>query len=472
MNTLRILERHAARLEALLFERTDVESAAYLRCTIVRHGVDTTFLVREVIAVADAHYLVRERDRLSIASDSFIPILKHVRATDEAFVFVHTHPDGPCAFSEQDDAEEDRLFTTVRQRAPRRPHLSLVFTNASTFVGRVHGADGAVAMLDRMVVVGQRFRMFIGTPDTAPLPVFFDRQVRAFGPEIQRLLRHLRVAIVGGGGTGSPAFEQCLRLGVGEILVIDYDTFDATNVNRVYNSRRTDAGKPKVEIIERTAADVDLPTVVRTIRGSINDPSIARELLWADVIFGCTDKELPRAILCRIATRYLIPVFDMGVVIASTEGVVRGVTGRVTTIFPGTSCLVCRERISPAMIRAESLSPDERRQLAAEGYAPELNINNPAVIPFTTSVASHAVSELLHRLTGFMGDRTSTETLIQFDIPQMRSNATPAEPWCDCANEDVWGRGDEMPFLGMAWPELPEVIIPSTSDAPTASKNR
>jgi len=472
MNSLRILEHHAAELDAALFTRTDVESAAFVRCGIVRHGSDTTFLVREVIAVDEAHYLVRERNRLSIASESFIPILKRVRGEDEAFVFIHTHPDGPRAFSGQDDCEESALFATVRQRAQGRPHASIVFTAPNLFVGRVYLANGVIVPLDRIVTIGTRFRLRLGDPDLAPIPNIFDRQVRAFGPEVQRVLGHLRIAIVGGGGTGSPVFEQCLRLGVGEILVIDGDTFDATNVNRIYNSRMSDDGKPKVEIIERTAADADLPTIVRTIHGTINDALVAQELLSADVIFGCTDKELPRAILCRIATRYLIPLFDLGVIVASKDGELAGVTGRVTTVFPGTACLMCRERISPAMIRAESLPDDERRRLAVEGYAPELGIANPAVIPFTTAVAGQAVMELLHRLTGFMGTRVSTETLLQFDLPQVRSNATPAETWCDCSNRDAWGRGDEEPFLGMAWPEPTKQLEITKDDAAIRSKKR
>lgn len=456
MNTIRMLEHHALHLDRALFTRTDVESAAYLRCAVVRRGDDITFLAREVVPVPEEHYLLRTRDRLSIASDSFIPILKRAREREEAFVFIHTHPDGPRAFSNRDDGEETTLFATVRHRVPGRPHASIVFTDAEAFAGRVHLPDGAVARLDRIVTVGARLRVRLGDPDLEPIPPIFDRQVRAFGPDVQRVLRDLRVAIVGGGGTGSPVFEQCLRLGVGEILVIDHDAFDGTNVNRVYNSRTSDEGIPKVEIVERAAADAGLPTVVRTIRGSINEPDVARELVWADVIFGCTDRELPRAILCRIATRYLIPLLDLGVVVSSEDGVLTGVTGRVTTVYPGTACLMCRERISPAMIRAESLPVEERKRLAAEGYAPELGIANPAVIPFTTAVAAQAVMELLHRLTGFMGARASTETLLQMDLPQIRSNRTPAESWCDCADEDTWGRGDEEPLLGMAWPERPE----------------
>ena len=41
----------------------------------------------------------------------------------------------------------------------------------------------------------------------------FDRQVRAFGADIQELLATLRIGIVGNGGTGSPVAEQLIRLG-------------------------------------------------------------------------------------------------------------------------------------------------------------------------------------------------------------------------------------------------------------------
>lgn len=469
MKTLRILTHDMQRLEQLLFDRTEVESAAYLRCAVVADATDLTFLVREVIPVADHHYRIREIDRLSITSESFVPVIKKVRDQREAFVFIHTHPYGPRAFSPQDDAEEAQLFATVQARASGRPHASMVFVDRATFAGRVYDGD-TTTPLDRIVVIGDRLSVLTGAPDTSPLPVFFDRHVRAFGEEAQRVLGHLRIAIVGGGGTGSPVFEQCLRLGFGDILVVDPDRFHVTNVNRVYNSRRADDGKPKVQIIERTAADIDLPATVRTINGSINDPAVARQLLHADVIFGCTDKELPRAILCRIATRYLIPVIDMGVVVSSADGVLTGVTGRITSMFPGTSCLMCRERISPAVIRAESLPPAERRRLVAEGYAPELDIPNPAVIPFTTAVAALAVGELLHRLTGYMGDRLSTETMIQFDRAHLRSNATPAKPWCDCAKRERWGRGDEVPLLGMSWPdqEVDQQLLPT--DASISAK--
>jgi hypothetical protein len=173
---------------------------------------------------------------------------------------------------------------------------------------------------------------------------------------------------------------------------------------------------------------------------------VAHRLHECDIIFGCTDGEYSRAILSRIATYYLIPVFDTGVLIDRGN-----VTGRVTLLMPGTACLWCRDRLSVDRVRAEAMSRAEYERQRRDGYVPELGIPNPAVISFTMGTAVFAVSDCLHRLNGFMGDRTSTETIIQFELPQVRSNSTAPDPRCDCANRMLWGRGDVEPFLGLTW---------------------
>ena len=105
------------------------------------------------------------------------------------------------------------------------------------------------------------------------------------------------------------------------------------------------------------------------------------------------------------------------------------------------------------MIRLESLSPDEWQLLADENYAPQLETENPAVITFTTAVAAQAVSEFLHRLTGFMGEeRRSSEVLMFFHESTVRTNRTPSIPECLCAQRELWGRGDGRDFLGLLWP--------------------
>lgn len=462
MYTLTILEQQFDELSRAVFSIPGLEGAAYLLCgNSVMEG-ETRLMVREVHPVAEHHYLVREPYRLSIDSASYASIAKRARALKASVVFVHGHPGGPDDFSEQDDREEPKLHEFLAARAPGRPHGSFVITPQGRGAARVWTGHGW-APVARVRVIGGRFRFIDAVADEVPLPEFFDRQVRAFGPDVQRLLRRLHVGVVGVGGTGSPIVEMLARLGVGMISEFDGDAFDATNVSRVYGSKVKDGGRNKTAISAAHVREIGLGTVVRSYPRHITEEEIAKRLRECDVIFGCTDRHAPRGILVQLALRYLIPIFDTAVKIDAPGEVIRGVFGRVTTIIPGEACLFCRGRITPEMIRLESLSPEEWRVLADEGYAPEIEGNNPAVIPFTTAVAAQAVSEFLHRLTGFMGEeRRSSEVLMLFHESSVRTNRTPPEADCLCSQREIWGRGDGRDFLGLTWPGTEEESVPDS----------
>lgn len=454
-HTLTILDDDLQRLSDVVFSRPGAEGAAYLLCgRSVTHD-EVRLLVRDLVPVADEHYLIRRADRLSIDSASYASVAKRAGAEGCAVLFAHSHPGSLFhGFSPQDDREEPRLHAFLAARAPSGPHGSLLLSgspNAPQLRARVWTAEGWVDVR-RIRVVGARFRFYDRTAGREPLPEFFDRQVRAFGPEVQRLLQRLHTGVVGGGGTGSAVREQLLRLGVGRVSEFDGDVLTASNVSRVYGSGAADAGRYKVVIGRDHADRVGMGTSFRPFPTHITDETTARTLRECDVVFSCTDKERPRGILVQLALRYLIPVFDLGVKIDSVGGVIRGIYGRVTTLLPGEACLFCRRRISSEAIALESLTPEQRRALAEERYAPELDTDDPAVITFTTAVASQAVSEFLHRLTGFMGaERRSSEVLLFFHESLIRTNRQVPDPECLCAPRRLWGRGDSRDFLGLTW---------------------
>ena len=450
--SMTILEEHHAHLSELIFGIAGCEGAAFLRCGISHTPHETRFLVRSVEAVRAEEYLVREPLRLSIASTAYARVAKRADGDGEGIIFVHSHPTGIVRFSPQDDREEPKLMRFLQSRlGVDVPVGSLVISSRPSHCGRVW-VDGGWEPMSVMRVIGQRFKFLGLDPATDPLPQFFDRQIRAFGEDVQRVLRHLRVGIVGVGGTGSAMVEQLARLGVGALYVFDGDTFDSTNVNRVYGSRADDANRKKTDIQRDSIERIDLGTEVAVVPIHITKREAALRLRECDVVFGCTDKERPRGILTALVTRYLMPVIDMGVIVLSKQQQLDGVFGRVTTLLPGESCLFCRGRISPEHIAAEGLYPELRNRLFEEGYAPELEDNAPAVIPFTTAVAAQAVTELLHRLTGFMGlDRVSSEVLLFMHSSEIRTNRIPRNPDCVCADRRLWGRGDEREYLGLMW---------------------
>jgi len=439
-----------------LLDGSDNEKAAYLLCGLSEASHETRLLVRDFLPVAATDVLESSRLQMKIASRSFLRAIKMADASRSCFAFVHSHPPEIPTHSSQDDREEAALFSTAYSRIHHSgPHASLVFSDRIKPTGRVWLGDGSFCPIDVVRVVGKRLRLFFDVAAPGVDFSLFDRQVRAFGKPIQGLLKILKVGIVGAGGTGSSVAEQLIRLGVGKLLIADGGRLQDSNVTRGYGSRLTDVGAFKPDLLERLAVDVGLGTDVKILDRPVTFQSVLKEFRECDAIFGCTDDEWGRSLLCRLAIFYCIPVFDMGVRIDSDRCAISSVKGRVTTLFPGSACLFCRGRITPEGVRAEMLgdvSPSEAEGLRRDGYVVGLDEPAPAVISFTTSVAAGAISELLHRLTGFMGpERTSTEIIFRFDECQMGGNSTGSQPGCFCSNQENWGRGDQSPFLGTTW---------------------
>jgi hypothetical protein len=439
-----------------LFSREDVEQAAYVFCRLAKMPSELVLLVRKIVPVAQEDIVEASKYGMKISARSYTRAMKEANERKECFFFVHSHPDGVPKHSVQDDSEETMLFRTayIRIKTPG-VHGSLVCAERKITSALVYLENGQTVAVDRIRIVGKHFRYWFSQTKHTAIPDFFDRQVRAFGPDIQELLSRLHVGVVGAGGTGSCVAEQLIRLGVGRISVADGESFERSNINRIYGSRVVDDGLQKVKLIERLAADVGLGTAVTPIPRPITYRSVLMQFRDCDVIFACTDDEWGRSLLTRFAIYYCIPVIDMGVRIDSEQQSIRSIQGRVTMLLPGTACLYCRGRISAQRISAEvkwALNPKEAEELKREGYIPELGEPSPAVIPFTSVVASSAVGELLHRLTGFLGnDRESSEVLHLVDHTEIRRNHRSRQDDCFCNDDYYRARGDVEPFLDVTW---------------------
>ena len=68
------------------------------------------------------------------------------------------------------------------------------------------------------------------------------------GKENINKLKNSTVAVFGCGGVGSYAVEGLVRSGIGNIVLIDNDVVDITNINRQLIADTTTIGIPKVEV--------------------------------------------------------------------------------------------------------------------------------------------------------------------------------------------------------------------------------
>lgn len=421
---------------------------------------DIRVLGRQLRWVDEAAYIRREGDGLSIAPEGYIHVLAEAESQGDSCIWLHTHPgeDGVPRPSRHDHIVDQEISDLFRLRSGSPYYGTLIFSarrGGLAFTGYVQREDDAVTGLDRMWRVGDRWQLTRSFDSALPsLPDLFDRNVRAFGSGIQRTLGDLRIAIVGCGGTGSAVAEQLVRLGVRHVLLIDPDRLSASNLTRVYGSVRSQVGEHKVtvlsEYLKRIAPDIRC----ETLASMITLETVARRLISCDLVYGCTDDNAGRLVLSRLATYLLAPVIDCGVLLTSDSAdQLVGIDGRVTVLSPGQACLVCRNRIDLRRAATELLTPDERRRLANEGYAPALEQTEPAVVAYTTLVASTAVAELLERLIGYGAASRPSEILLRCHDRELSTNvALPREGhYCHLAS-GKWGFGAGKPFLEQVWP--------------------
>jgi molybdopterin/thiamine biosynthesis adenylyltransferase len=282
------------------------------------------------------------------------------------------------------------------------------------------------------------------------------RQALAFGAFTNARLKAMRVGVVGCGGTGSATAMLLARLGVGHLVIFDEDLVEVTNLNRLHGARRADADgmRSKVDVVAREIAELGLGCRVVAIRRWVGDAACRDALKSCDVIFGCTDDNDGRLLLNRLAYFYLIPVIDMGLAIEikPVVGGTRELSGRVTVLAPGGSCLLCRQIVDPTVAREEDLkrrNPSEYERRKREAYVRGGGDPAPAVVTFTTATACMAVDELLQALTNFRDSSGwAWQRVRRFDLMRDRSPGAPLNEDCPiCVEPTYWGRGDAEPFL-------------------------
>lgn len=457
-----LLEPHEAALRSLLRRENGAEASAYVLFGKADISVDPwsglpriKLISHEVIPVAADEMVSASPVHVTWSTRGFMRLLGIARDRGLVAGMVHTHPNAAAFFSDQDDRNEAELARTTFNKGVYGL-VSMVFGRDDAMVGRLWVAPGKTITASAISLIGSQIKI-ARTVAVAVEDQFLARQAALFGREFNPVVRGLRVGVVGCGGTGSAVAMLLARLGVRYLGLMDKDTIDVTNLNRVHGSRVADvaAGVSKVEILAREIRAADLGTEVVTKKEWVGHPDLRDLLRSCDVLFGCTDDHQGRLMLNRMAHYYGIPLIDVGLRMrASRSGADYEMTGRVSTIRPGNPCLMCLGVVDLRRAAAEALQrsdPAEFERRKAEAYVDGGGDPAPAVVTFTTAIACAAVDELIQGLTGFRGPVGMTHNRIRrFDRVEDRSMTCRPVATCPiCASEASWGRGDVSPFLGV-----------------------
>jgi hypothetical protein len=151
----------------------------------------------------------------------------------------------------------------------------------------------------------------------------WNRTVSAWGETVQADLARRHVGIVGAGSVGAIVAEALARTGVGRITLIDFDTIERVNLDRLLHATRLDAllHRSKVACLGRALRQsaTARPFTVNEIDRSIVEEDGFRAALDCDLLFSCVDRPWPRFALNLTAYAHLIPVVDGGIRIEVTR---------------------------------------------------------------------------------------------------------------------------------------------------------
>lgn len=458
--TLTMTENQHAVLMQHLFPDDGCEAVAVALCGRAAGNDMHRLLVRRLELVPYTLCKIRRPDCVTWPTEFLVPLLAEAAKYDLALVKIHGHRHYDSFSAVDDESDRDLLPSLYSWTDSSAPHASAIVMDDGRVFGRVVHEDGSFANLLSVSVVGDDIALYHYPENhrgTVSVPEFGRRVAQTFGAGTYQRLRHLRIAVVGCSGTGSPVIEQLARNCVGSLLLIDPDHVEEKNLNRIVNTTMDDArqSRSKVEVAMRAVKGMGLGTEVEIFATTLFDREVIRELSLCDIVFGCMDTVDGRYLLNKLASFYMVPYFDLGVKIeADGMGGVDQVCGSVHYLKPGGSSLMSRNVFNLEQVRAAGLQrtdPAQYKQLLSEGYIRGGNEDRPAVVQLNSLIASLAVSELLARLHPYRIDPNGEYAINRISLSHgIFDHETDGSP-CALLSRHM-GRGDVEPPLD--WAEL------------------
>jgi molybdopterin/thiamine biosynthesis adenylyltransferase len=163
--------------------------------------------------------------------------------------------------------------------------------------------------------------------------VRYSRQLPLLGALGQLRLLETSVAVVGLGGLGSLVSLYLAALGVGRLLIVDYDVVGVENLNRQILYTTGDVGKPKALVAEMRLRELNPLVEVEARNVKITRDNVVEALEGADIVVDGLDDWRTRLVLDEYAWETGKPY---------VHAAVDSYYGQVTVIQRGvTACLAC-----------------------------------------------------------------------------------------------------------------------------------
>lgn len=149
----------------------------------------------------------------------------------------------------------------------------------------------------------------------------------------QEKIRATRVLVIGAGALGNEILKNLALTGFVQIVVVDPDRIERSNLSRAVLFRESQVGQRKADAAAETLASLSSAAKVLPIAGNVMFDCGLGLFLWSDVILAGLDNREARLWINRAAWKTSRPWID---------GAIEGINGLARVFLPGVApCYEC-----------------------------------------------------------------------------------------------------------------------------------
>lgn len=230
------------------------------------------------------------------------------------------------------------------------------------------------------------------------------RQMSIVTRSEQERFKDAKITVIGCGGIGGQTIEMLARMGVGELVLVDEDAFDLSNLNRQTLATITDLGIEKSDVAKEKVRLINPYVKVTAFNEHIDQSNIEKVIGDSNIVIDALDNVLTRVIVSRKAKEKGIPYI---------HGAIHGTMGQITVFLPNS------EKTYEEMFNLPSVG----KELTEEVIDALKNVTSgvpPVIGPTPNLIGCLEAFEAYKIITG-VGKVTVAPKILTFDLLDLGS---------------------------------------------------
>lgn len=230
------------------------------------------------------------------------------------------------------------------------------------------------------------------------------RQMSIVTRSEQERFKDAKITVIGCGGIGGETIEMLARMGIGELVLVDEDTFDLSNLNRQTLASLKDLGLSKSAVAADKVRLINPYVKVTAFHEHVDGDNIDIIIGDSDIVIDALDNVLTRVIVSRKA-------LEKG--IHYIHGAIHGTLGQITVFLPNS------DKTYEEMFNL----PSQGKELDGETIEALKNVTSgvpPVIGPTPNLIGCLEAMEAYKILTG-VGKVTVAPKILTFDLLDLGS---------------------------------------------------